>query len=129
MLTQKCYTQAIQQLGEKANIPEFLMFKCAQSKVTVKTRRYLFAFPFNNNLKNKKLNSLLSRNKLPVPAKFLYPYTLRCFTKVEILSGFMQNLTIHDRLYCDAGRLSEKGRFGFAPQIHFPILVYAKILQ
>lgn len=41
----------------------------------------------------------------------------------------MQNITTHDRLYRDAGRLSEKGEFGFAPQTHFPVLVYAKILQ
>jgi len=37
MLTQKCYPLALQQLGENTNIPKFLMmFKCAQSKVTVK---------------------------------------------------------------------------------------------
>lgn len=28
----------------------------------------------------------------------------------------MQNLTVRDRLYCDVGRLREKGEFGFAPR-------------
>lgn len=36
-------------------------------------------------------------------------------------------LTICGRLYCDRERLSEKGGFGFAPQMHLLILSYAKM--
>lgn len=40
----------------------------------------------------------------------------------------MQTLhNIYCRLYCDRERLSEKGGFGFSPQIHFLILSYAKM--
>lgn len=126
-LTQKRYTQAIQQLGENVNILEFLIvFRHTQFEVMAKDARYFFASQLNNNL---KLNSFLSHDKLPIPAKIFCSYAYAFFRKVETLSGIVQSLTSHNRLYCDTESLSEEGEFGFAPQMHFPVLASAKMLQ
>lgn len=127
-LTQKRDTQAIQQLGGNANILEFLMMF---NTLSLRSRQKLedTILLLNNNLKTLKLNSFLSHDKLPIPAKIFWKKHMCKSRKVEILSGVVLSLTLHARLYCDTERLSEEGGFGFAPRIHLPVLAYAKMLQ
>lgn len=125
MLTQKCYIQAIQ-LGENNNIPEFMiMFKCTRSLWKLDDAFLLSHLTITLKKPQTKQTNQQTKNStayFPITNYLFLPNLSTLthyafFTKVEILRGFMQNLTIHDRLYCDVGRLKEKGGFGFASQI------------